>query len=74
MPIHQVRVLKEGVSSMEPWLSFTNTGKGNHSFLRCAKDGSKSKKEGKAVERVFDPMLLDDGCMDKSLMLTAFSA
>lgn len=59
---------------MEPWMSYTNSRINHHSFLRWAKDGSKSKKEGKAVERVFDPMALDDGCMDKSLMLTAFSA
>jgi hypothetical protein len=59
---------------MEPWQSFSDSCVVYNSFLRRAKDGSKSKKEGKAAERVFDPLALDDGCMDKSLMLTAFSA
>jgi hypothetical protein len=58
---------------MEPWMSFTNSQFNHHSFLRWAKGGSKSKKEEKAAERVFDAMAIDDA-MDKSLMLTAFSA
>ncbi|GEM_PF-2291471 len=59
---------------MEPWQSFSDSRVVYNSFLRRARTGSNSKKEGKAVERVFDPQSLDDGCMDKSLMLTAFSA
>ncbi|KAF1080619.1 MAG: hypothetical protein GQF41_3029 [Candidatus Rifleibacterium amylolyticum] len=59
---------------MEPWQSFSDSRVVYNSFLRRAKDGSNSKKEGKAVERIFDPQSLDDGCMDKNLMLTAFSA
>ncbi len=59
---------------MEPWQSFSDSRVVYNSFLRRTRDGVNSKKEGKAVERTFDPQSLDDGCMDKSLMLTAFSA
>jgi len=59
---------------MEPWMSFTKSRINHHSFLRWAKDGSKSKKEEKVADRVFNAMMFDDDCMDKDQMLTAFSA
>ncbi|MBU1105509.1 MAG: hypothetical protein KKB51_02480 [Candidatus Riflebacteria bacterium] len=58
---------------MEHYLNFSQS-QFNHSFVRWVKDGSRSKKEGKAADKIFNPAALDDDCMDKDLMLTAFSA
>lgn len=58
---------------MESYFMF-NLQIGHHSFVRRAKEGSNSKKEEKAVEKIFDPFALDDSAMEKSFMLTAFSA
>lgn len=58
---------------MESYFMF-NLQIGHHSFLRRAKESSSPKKEEKAVEKFFDPSAFDDNAMEKSFMLTAFSA
>ncbi len=58
---------------MESYYMF-NLQIGHHSFLHRAKQSSNSKKEEKAVEKVFDPFAFDDESPDKGLMLTALSA
>ncbi len=55
-------------------LNFTMSRINHHSFLRWSDERKKSKKEEKATQRAFDPMSLPEDCMERELMLTAFSA